>query len=864
MVQRSSIDLPGIAITRFFSLALLICAFLLEATVFGDIEDGQKLFRKGKYAECIQMAKKALSKYDSDRDEEWPILLSRAQAEIGKYADAQETIRTAIKSNYRSIRLRLEGYYACMRTGLEKEANGFLDEINDLSDSSQNRYRRGPSYRDPLNVITLGRAAILLGADPRLVLDNYLEPAKKVAPKIREVYLAIGNLGLDKGDFELAAKNFEEGLKLFPNDPDFEFGRARAYEESDRDTASEAISTVLDENPNYVPALLFIIDNLVDGEEYAKAREYLNRIEKINPSNPDVGAFRAVLAHLDADPEKEKEAREKALAPWQKNPRVDYLIGKKLSQKYRFKEGEMHQRQALAWDHDYLPAQLQLAQDLLRLGHEEEGWSLAEKAHHSDAYDVQAYNLTTLKDTITAFKTVTNEHFAVRMSPHEAEIYGKRVLALLEEARRTLGEKYGIEVQSPVLVEIFPEQKDFAIRTFGMPGGEGYLGVCFGSVITANSPASQTGSPSNWQAMLWHEFCHVVTLQITHNKMPRWLSEGISVYEELQKKPAWGQVLTPKYREMILGTDLKKVGDLSSAFMNPKKPIDLQFAYFESAMVVQFIVEKYGFASLKNVLSDLGADVSINSALEKRTEAMPDLEKHFREFAQNKARDLGKDFDWHKPKLDATGGAEPELLKSISTNFWVMVSQASRALEDKRWDTCTNIAGTLIEKMPQQRGAGSAYAIMAEATRRTSDTNQEIATLEKWVQIDGEALGASQRLLELSADRNNWSRALEAGNIALSINPLLEQPYGLLAEAYRATGQKDEAIQALRTELLLNAPDAAGAHFEIAQLLSPQDPDAKREVLKALEEAPRFIEAHKLLQNISSAGSDSVEADKKP
>ncbi|MDB6036816.1 MAG: hypothetical protein JWM99_657, partial [Verrucomicrobiales bacterium] len=211
-----------------------------------------------------------------------------------------------------------------------------------------------------------------------------------------------------------------------------------------------------------------------------------------------------------------------------------------------------------------------------------------------------------------------------------------------------------------------------------------------------------------------------------------------------------------------------------------------------------------------------------------------------------------------------SGSADPELLKSISTNFWVMMSQASRALEDKRWDTCTNIAGTLIEKMPQQRGAGSAYGIMAEATRRTGDTNQEIAILDKWLQIDGEALGASQRLLELLVGQTNWSRAIQAGYIALSINPLVEEPYGLLAKAYRETGQKEEAIQAFRTELLLNAPDAAGAHFQIAQLLPPQAPEAKREALKALEEAPRFIEAHKLLQQITSSDSKSAEAPPKP
>ena len=83
------------------------------------------------------------------------------------------------------------------------------------------------------------------------------------------------------------------------------------------------------------------------------------------------------------------------------------------------------------------------------------------------------------------------------------------------------------------------------MRTFGLPGADGFLGVCFGRVITANSPASQGENPSNWESVLWHEFCHVVTLTKTHNKMPRWLSEGISVYEERPGRPRLGDRAEP-------------------------------------------------------------------------------------------------------------------------------------------------------------------------------------------------------------------------------------------------------------------------------------------------------------------------------
>ena len=48
--------------------------------------------------------------------------------------------------------------------------------------------------------------------------------------------------------------------------------------------------------------------------------------------------------------------RAAALQHWPTNPEVDHLIGKKLSQKYRFAEGEQYQRQALEFDPKYLPA----------------------------------------------------------------------------------------------------------------------------------------------------------------------------------------------------------------------------------------------------------------------------------------------------------------------------------------------------------------------------------------------------------------------------------------------------------------------------------------------------------------------------
>src|SRR5204863_1302170 len=142
------------------------------------------------------------------------------------------------------------------------------------------------------------------------------------------------------------------------------------------------------------------------------------------------------------------------------------------------------------------------------------------------------------------------------MTRHEAGLYGQRALELLKEAREKLTAKYACTPAKPTLVEVFTNQADFGVRTFAMPQNDGFLGVCFGNVITANSPGAYAGHRFNWETMLWHEFCHVITLNLTHNKMPRWLSEGISVYEERQANLAWGEHITPAYREMIMDGEL--------------------------------------------------------------------------------------------------------------------------------------------------------------------------------------------------------------------------------------------------------------------------------------------------------------------
>ena len=834
----------------------LVAIFLLPClwpVAAADLDQCRKLFITGDYSQCVRLSEQAIA--DRERDEEWPMLLMKSLLATGRYPEAQSVLTNAL-TRYRSgIRVLLLGCDVCTANGDTDRARALLEEINERGGSARSM------YRDPPNLVALGKAALLLGAEPRLVLENFFDQAKKADPNLREAYLAIGDLALDKEDYLLASKVFTEALKKFPEDPDVRFGLARAYAPSARPLMIESLDAALSLNAHHVPALLLLADHAIDAEEYAAAGAMLEKVFAVNPWQPEAWAYRAVLAHLRNDSNEEMQAREKALKFRAANPNVDHLIGKKLSQKYRFAEASEYQRRALKFDAGFLPAKIQLAQDLLRLGQEEDGWQLAEEVHQRDGYDVTAYNLVTLRETVSKFQTVTNQDFIVRMSRREAAVYGERALDLLQRAKDRLSEKYGFHPEGRTTVEIFPEQKDFAVRTFGIPDNPGFLGVCFGHVVTANSPASQTAHPASWEAVLWHEFCHVITLGLTRNKMPRWLSEGISVFEEKQANPAWGQAMNGRYREMVLGDDLTPVRKLSATFLSPKSALHVQFAYYESSLVVEFLVQRFGFESLRQILHDLGEGADPDEAIAARTEPMDKLEMDFADFARERARQFAPGLDWTKFKPinpDSSAAALADLVEKNPTNFWALTDYARRLLAEKKWEQAQAPLRKLIDACPDCAGANNAYALLAAVYRQLKETGAERETLARLAALDADATDAFLRLMDLEQSATNWPAVVQNAQRFLAVNPLLPQPYRHLARASEELGKSDVAIQAYQKLLLLDPPDPAEVHFHLARLLRHAgDPAAKRQVLQSLEEAPRFREAHRLLLEINGASQNA-------
>ncbi|WP_078815150.1 peptidase MA family metallohydrolase [Prosthecobacter debontii] len=814
-----------------------------------NLEPVSQMLARGEYDLCARISEAAIQRGMKAPD--WRLLRLRALMNQGEEITARDEVQLAIKTFPGNLELLMLQHENALRIGRQDIASQALTEVNAAAKTKAAKDRTAAEW------VALGQAALALGADAKKVIAQYFSVAQKKQPTLESAYLAEGHLALEKDDPGRAADVFRAGLKAHGETADLRAGLAKAFSSGDREKQNENIARALELNPLHAEALLMRAEMLIAAEKFLEAEATLQKVLDTRPNCPEAWALRAAIAQLSAsETAKITKARAQGLERWSQNPAVDHTLGRILSRAYRFAEGATYQRRALQFSPSYLPAKVQLCHDLLRLGEEEEAWKLAAKIREEDGYNIQAHNIGLLEKEMQGYVTQSYPDFILKMPKRDWPIYGERALALLREAKSTLCPKYGLELNRPVMVEFFGSQQDFAIRTFGSLGGQGLLGVCFGTVITMNSPGSLAHGRNNWESTLWHEFCHVVTLTLTHNKMPRWLSEGISVYEETQHQPAWGMKMDADFRKMILEDEAATpVSQLSSAFLNAPDNDHIMFAYYQSSQVVAYIMERFGQEALHGILKSLAKGQRINDAISANTEDIGKLEKDFAAHLQNLAKtQFGALADWQTPQpeevnpLDA--GSLAAFRQKHPSNLWAIRRYAEAMVQQEKWDEVLRAAEDLIQLLPEDTSEQGGYQLKAEALRGLKKETEELEVLRHIADHESSAMAVFLRLIEEDSRQQNWSALQTHAQRALALNPFLRSPQQALAESAEAQGQISEAIQAWRRVLILDPATAPQTHFRLAQLLKPTDAElAKRHLLDCLSLAPRFQEGHRLLRD---------------
>jgi hypothetical protein len=312
------------------------------------------------------------------------------------------------------------------------------------------------------------------------------------------------------------------------------------------------------------------------------------------------------------------------------------------------------------------------------------------------------------------------------------------------------------------------------------------------------------------------------------------------------------------YRDMILHGQLTPLGELSGAFLQPKNGEVLQFAYYESSLVVEFIVQQYGLETLKQILLDLRDGQDINKAIAARTVPLPELEKKFADFARARAENLAPNADLEKPPAGEME-IETELWEKLHPgNYYLSMEKARQLMEDKKWAEAKPLLESVAASYAGERRGDNPLWLEAVTERNLNDTNAELALLEKFARQEADFVDLYLRLIELTGARKDWAAETKYAERLLQINPLLSAPYRALAEAGNGLDNKGQSIDAYRKLLLLDPPDPVDAHFRLARLLHERggaENEAKRQVLEALEDAPRYRDAQQLLLEIEAAST---------
>jgi Tfp pilus assembly protein PilF len=708
-------------------------------------------------------------------------------------------------------------------------------------------YRPGATSSDPAVLFRAARAAHALNRarDANILYRD----AERAGADPAMVETTWGRLFLEKYNRPEALKSFQAALTADPQWAPAHAGLARVLEDEDPPKAAEAAEKAIAIDPDLADPHLLLAGLHLDDDRDKEARAELDKVLAFNPSQLEAHAMLAAMAYVKDDKATYDREVATVLAINPAYGEVYRVTGQQAASHYRFEEAAALAEKALTVDPLNSRAAGDLGMHLMRTGDETGARRALDRSFRADPFDVVTYNLLGLLDTLDQFTTTKDGDFVFKMQRDESPVLREYSFSLANEAFKTLSARYAFTPTGPILVEVFNKHDDFAVRNLGLPGMIGALGACFGRVVTMDSPSARDPGTFSWQATLWHELAHVVTLQMSKQRVPRWLTEGISVYEEGRQRPEWGRDMEVTFARAMDRGKVLKLRDLNAGFTRPDT---ISLAYYEASLLVDHIVSSRGQPSLNALVRSYADGIDTDAALKRALNvSIEDLQVSFDKALDEKFGSMRRALhDSEKPvdassidALKAAAAARPE-------NYIAQLAlgQALAAAGDASGYAPLQRASVLV---PNAIGPESPHALMARLAEKLGDKPRAIKEYEAVIASDHTNVDAARKLAEIAKGAGD-ERAL---GVALDRVVALD-PFD--ATAHTGSGRlalkrQDHAVamREFRAALLTGAPDKAAAHCDLGEsyLLAGQRAEAKKEALAALEIAPSFERAQELLLN---------------
>jgi tetratricopeptide (TPR) repeat protein len=787
---------------------------------------------EGRFAEVDTLTEKLDS-----REPNVVALRARAAIARGKYAEAESALRP-VASRFPTSEAALQ--LGLLMQMLGREFAPILDRVATLSDTSN----------DPNEVARAGRALRALGRFQEA--NGAYRDAGSAAPSDPAIQTAWGELFLEKYNKTDALRSFQMALQVDPRYAPALIGSANALADENPPQAIALAKRALEVNPSSVEAEVFLAEQAVDAGRRDEARGWLTKALEVNPSSLEAHALLAAIAYVDDKPQDFEAQVAKTLAIAPNYGEVYRTTGELAAHNYRFDDAVGLTRKGLALDGGNPHALADLGIHLLRTGDEAEARTALEASFKADPYNKITFNLLAMLDTLDKFVTVRDGDIIMRLHKDEAPVLQEYAMSLTHRALDTFSKRYEFAPRGPILVEIFPKHDDFAVRNLGLPGLIGALGICFGRVVSMDSPRARPPGEFQWEATLWHELAHVITLQMSNQRVPRWLTEGISEYEEQRAHAEWRRDMDLDYAAVLNRGEGIKLRDFNAAFQNPKL---ITLAYYQGSLIVEYLVGTYGNAGINKLLRAYGQGLDTDAALKAALDTDLDrMQAGFDQMLEKKFGEMRRALDMPEGVTDVMR-TPTDTLRTLANehpkNFPIQMALGRALRRDGKLDEAMQTFERAAAIIPTASGKDSPHEQMAAIALQKKDDARLVAELTALVDIDANNVEAARQLVAAlhKGGVDDPAKLRPVYQRIAAVDPFDAEAHTYLGRYALQQNDAETAAREFRTVIALGPVDRAAAYTDLAEsyFKSGKRVEAKKQTLAALEIAPTYERAQELL-----------------
>lgn len=625
-------------------------------------------------------------------------------------------------------------------------------------------------------------------------------------------------------------------------------GLSRALADENPPASRELLQKALAQAPKHPDVHLALVEQQLAAEDVDAAEASLATFADLRPGTIDEAAWRTAVAYK-RDGLAGAETAARAVAAIDPRSSLGYrAAGEQAARQYRFDDAAALARKAIALDPNDPLAQFNLGLYLMRTGDEAAARTALDLAWELDRSSPFTKNLLDVLDVVDGFEIVPHGPFIFKFAKEEAAVLRAYALPLADEAYRVFAERYGVRPDQAILVEVFPKHDDFAVRTLGLPGLVGALGACFGRVVTMDSPRARPPGEFSWQATLWHELAHVFTLHASEFRVPRWLTEGLSVYEEHLRNPAWGRELTLEFARELSAKRTFGVKNLPQAF---KRPESLGLAYFEASLLVEHLVAENGDAGVRTLLRAYGAGADDAAAFSQAFgQSVDEVEASFQTFVEARYGTLRNAMAVPSPAIEAGTLAQLRTRAAAEPgNFAVQMTLGQALIKAEDFAGARAPLERAAALAPMASGEASPRALLATIAEMQKDVARARREWRALLQYDHTNIVAARKLAALAAQDSATDDEDFALALIAEVDPFDAGVHVKLGRRLMATRDFAAALVEFDAALAVGPANKAEARTDRAEALLALDrrDDARREVMLALQDAPTYARAQDLL-----------------